>query len=129
MSARQGIVAAELPLILIVDDDDDTRQNLADILELHGYRVGQAATVGELFTDRAWDDVGVVLLDRKLPDGSPRQVAPKLRELAPFAAIIIVTGYADVEGAIAAVRSGATDYILKPVNADALLESIRRAIE
>jgi signal transduction histidine kinase len=126
-SAERAVV--EPPLILVVDDDEDTRQNLADILELDGYRVAQAATARELLAHRDWKEVAVVLLDRKLPDGNPQQLAPQIKELAPFAAIIIVTGYADVEGAINAVRSGATDYILKPVNADVLLASIRRAVK
>lgn len=126
-SAEPGVT--ESPLILVVDDDEDTRQNLADILELDGYRVAQAATARELLAHRDWDEVAVVLLDRKLPDGNPRQLAPQIKLLAPFAAIIIVTGYADVEGAINAVRSGATDYILKPVDTDVLLASIRRAVK
>lgn len=128
MSLAERAVAAP-PLILVVDDDEDTRQNLADILELDGYRVAQAATARELLAHRDWEEVAVVLLDRKLPDGNPQQLAPQIKELSPFAAIIIVTGYADVEGAINAVRSGATDYILKPVNADVLLASIRRAVK
>jgi PAS domain S-box-containing protein len=70
-----------------------------------------------------------VLLDRKLPDGSPQEVMPKLRQMAPDAAVIIVTGYVDIEGAISALRNGAADYILKPVNADALLASVRRVMQ
>ena len=117
------------PLILVVDDDEDTRLNLSDILELDGYRVEGAASVSELFARRFWDDVAVVLLDRKLPDGTPQEVVPLLRQKAPQAAVMIVTGYADIEGAIAAVRSGAADYILKPVSPDALRASVRRVLE
>ena len=116
------------PLVLVVDDDDDTRANLSDILELDGYRVATAASAGELLAPRDWDDVALVLLDRKLPDGSPQELVPKIREQAPQAAIIVVTGYADIEGAIAALRSGAADYILKPVNPDALRASIQRVM-
>src|SRR5207302_1984827 len=54
------------------------------------------------------------------PDGTAEEVLPRLRRLAPEAAIIIVTGYADLEGAIAAIRQGAADYLLKPINADLL---------
>jgi PAS domain S-box-containing protein len=118
--------SATRPLVIVVDDDEDTRLNLADILELDGYRVDSAATARELFARNNWDDVSLVLLDRKLPDGSPQELVPRLRELAPQAAIIVVTGYADIEGAIAALRSGAADYILKPVNPDALRASIQR---
>ncbi len=121
--------AASSPLILVVDDDEDTRLNLCDILELDGYQVEVAVTAHELLARERWDDVALVLLDRKLPDGTPQEIAPLVKQKAPQVAIIIVTGYADVEGAITALRSGAADYILKPVNADALLASVRRVVQ
>ena len=60
--------SATSPLVIVVDDDEDTRLNLGDILELDGYRVGLAGSARELFTRENWDDVSLVLLDRKLPD-------------------------------------------------------------
>ena len=117
------------PLVLVVDDDEDTRLNLSDILELEGYRVEVAGSARELLSRSQWDEVSLVLLDRKLPDGTPQEVVPLLRQKAPDAAVIIVTGYADIEGAISALQSGAADYILKPVNPDALLASVRRVLQ
>jgi PAS domain S-box-containing protein len=117
------------PLVLVVDDDEDTRLNLCDILELDGYRVEVAGTAHELLARERWGDVSLVLLDRKLPDGTPQEIVPLVKQKAPQAAIIIVTGYADVEGAIIALRCGAADYILKPVNPDALLASVRRVVQ
>ncbi len=116
-------------LVLVVDDDEDTRHNLADILELDGYRVECAGSARELLGRERWNDVALVLLDRKLPDGSPQELIPRIRQHAPQAAIIVVTGYADIEGAIAEFRSGAADYILKPVHPDALRASIERVLE
>src|SRR4051812_35644177 len=110
-------VSADLrPLIIVVDDDEDTRLNLRDILELDGYQVEVAGTAHELLDRRKWEDVALVLLDRKLPDGTPQQILPMLKQQAAEVAVIIVTGYADIEGAIAALQSGAADYILKPVS-------------
>lgn len=117
------------PLVLVVDDDEDTRLNLVDILELDGYRVDTAGSACELFDREQWEDLALVLLDRKLPDGSPQELIPRIHHYAPQAAIIVVTGYADIEGAIAALRSGAADYILKPVHPDALRASIGRVFE
>src|SRR5581483_7104413 len=65
---------------------------------------------------RNWAQLHVIILDRKLPDGNAEDLLPRLKQLAPHAAIIIVTGHADVHGAIAALRFGATDYVLKPIN-------------
>jgi len=117
------------PLILVVDDDADTRLNLCDILELDGYQVEVAGTAQELLARERWGDVSLVLLDRKLPDGTPQDIVPRIGREAPHVATIIVTGYADIEGAISALRIGAADYILKPVNPDALRASIQRVLQ
>jgi PAS domain S-box-containing protein len=105
---------------LIIEDDPDTRANLQDILEMDDCHVATASTITEALARRDWRTFAAVILDRRLPDGTAEEFLPKLRQLAPTAAIVIVTGYADVEGAIAALRYGAVDYILKPVNPDVL---------
>jgi signal transduction histidine kinase/FixJ family two-component response regulator len=106
--------------VLVVEDDADTRSNLCDVLELDDYRIDTAATATEALARRDWDQIDAIILDRKLPDGTAEELLPRLKRLAPHAAVIIVTGYADLEGAIAAVRQGAADYLLKPVNLDLL---------
>jgi signal transduction histidine kinase len=117
----QGPEAPFGPLcVLVVDDDADTRTNLSDVLALDDYRVETAGTMAQALARDDWREVDVVILDRKLPDGSAEELLPRLRRLAPHAAVIIVTGYADLEGAIAAIRQGAADYLLKPVNLELL---------
>lgn len=106
--------------VLVVDDDADTRGNLADILSMDDYQVDTAGTVAQTLARDNWQEIDAIILDRKLPDGSAEDLLPRLRQLAPHAAIIIVTGYADLEGAIAAIRQGAADYLLKPINLDLL---------
>jgi DNA-binding response OmpR family regulator len=104
--------------VLVIDDDADTRANLGDILDLDGYQVDPAGTIAEALDRTNWSQYAAIVLDRKLPDGSAEDVLPRLKQLAPGAAVIIVTGYSDLEGAIAAIREGAADYILKPINPD-----------
>jgi len=116
-------------LVFVVDDDDDTRMNLRDILELDGYEIAEASCAHELFALPGWENVSLILLDRKLPDGDPEQLLPKIKRRAPQASVIIVTGYGDVATAVSALRRGAADYIIKPVNADALRASIRRELD
>lgn len=121
---------ASLPLrILVVDDDADTCDNLRDILELDDHRVDAARSVAAALARDNWDDYAAILLDRKLPDGSAEEVLPRLRRLAPDAAVLIVTGYSDLQGAISALREGAADYIVKPINPDALRASLRRVAD
>jgi signal transduction histidine kinase/FixJ family two-component response regulator len=115
--------------VLVVDDDRDTQANLRDILELDDYQVETAGTAAEVLGRADWSGVSAIILDRRLPDGSAEQLLPQLRRLAPQAAVLIVTGYADLQGAIAALRQGAADYILKPINAEALRASLARIAE
>jgi PAS domain S-box-containing protein len=105
---------------LIIEDDADARANLQDILEMDACQVATVSSIAEALARRDWSTFAAVILDRRLPDGTAEELLPKLRQLAPAAAIVIVTGYADLEGAIAALRYGAVDYILKPVNPDVL---------
>src|ERR1700694_3135765 len=93
--------------ILVIDDDADTRANLGDILALDHYQVDGAGSVAEALGRADWSRYAAILLDRRLPDGTAESVLPRLKQLAPDAAIIIVTGYADLEGVIAAIRQGA----------------------
>jgi signal transduction histidine kinase len=121
---------ATLPLsVLVIDDDPDTRANLVDILELDDYRVALAGTMTEALQRSNWADIHAIVLDRKLPDGTADELLPRLRQLAPQASIIIVTGYADLHSAISALRHGAADYILKPINADELRSRLGRIAE
>jgi PAS domain S-box-containing protein len=129
MEPLPGLNSEQLPRIIVVDDDEDTRLNLRDVLELDGYQVEDAGSARELLSRARWDDLSLVLLDRKLPDGTPQEILPSIRERAPHVAVIIVTGYADIQGAISALQCGAADYILKPVSADALRASVRRVLD
>ena len=115
--------------ILVVDDDADTRANLRDILELDHHQVETAATVAEVLRRDDWSHFSAILLDRKLPDGTAEDLLPRLRALAPQASVLIVTGYSDLQGAIVALRQGADDYILKPINVEALRASLIRVAD
>lgn len=112
--------------ILIVEDDPDARSNMVDILECDGYDISTAGTVAEALDRSNWPDYFAIVLDRKLPDGSAQELLPRLRELAPEAAVVIVTGFSDLEGAITALREGAADYILKPIDVESLRARLAR---
>ena len=114
------------PSLLIVDDEADLLRSLRRILRLDGYQVETAASIAGLFARSNWDDFFAIILDRRLPDGMSDEVLPKLKETAPHAPVIIVTGYADLDGALVALRSGAEDYLIKPINPDALRATLRR---
>ncbi len=116
--------------VLIVEDDEDARVNLCDILALDGHRVtavDRAAAV--LQGDVDLSQIDVVILDRKLPDGMAEDILPRIRHRAPHVVAIIVTAFANMQSTIAAMREGAVDYILKPIDPAALRNSLNRLAE
>lgn len=117
--------------VLVVEDDADALANICDILELDDFAVDAASSAREALDRpaRRWASYEAIILDRRLPDADFDTLMPRLRALAPDAELIIVTGMADLRGAIDALRGGATDYILKPLDPDALRASLARALD
>jgi PAS domain S-box-containing protein len=115
--------------ILVVEDEPEARANLRDILELDGHRIAEAGSAAEALAGRDWAALDVVILDRQLPDATAETLLPRLRARAPGVDIVVVTGHGDLQGAIAALRQGADDYILKPLNVDMLNASLARLAE
>jgi signal transduction histidine kinase len=120
------VVADSAIKVLTIEDDEDTQANLCDILELDGYRVESAMTLNEVLKRTNWREISVILLDRKLPDGTADTLLPQIKKLAPEAAVIIITGHADMDGTITALRYGASDYLLKPIDPDMLRATLAR---
>jgi PAS domain S-box-containing protein len=115
--------------ILVIEDDPDAQANLRDILEMDDYSVDQASTMAEALARTEMNQAQVVILDRRLPDGNALEFLPRLRQQSPRSAVVIVTAHSDLEGAIEALRHGAADYILKPVNPEALRIRISRLMQ
>ncbi|MCX7421896.1 MAG: hybrid sensor histidine kinase/response regulator [Planctomycetia bacterium] len=115
--------------ILVIEDDADTRCNLIDILQLDGFEVLAVPSFTAAQREANWLAYFAIVLDRKLPDGNSETFLPQLKQLAPQAAVVIVTGYEELSGAIAALRNGASDYLIKPVDADTLRARLRQLAE
>lgn len=115
--------------ILLVDDDPDTLSSVTRILRLDDYHIDTAASIAEMMDRKQWAGYFAILLDRKLPDGLAEDILPELKQLAPDAAVLIATGHADLDSSIVALRHGAEDYLLKPINPDALRTALIRIAE
>jgi len=117
--------------VLIVDDEADIREIVAGILQDEGYRVVTAGgSVAALEAAEA-DAPPVVILDVWL-EGSPMdgvEVLEALRDRAPDAVVLMMSGHADIETAVKAIQKGAYDFIEKPFAADRMIISVARAFE
>ena len=117
------------PTVLLVDDEPDVLSSLGRILKLRGYAVDMAASIGEALGERHWEDYVAGVFDRRLPDGLIEDAIPAIRKRAPGMAIIIATGYADIDGTIKALRERVDDYLIKPVSPELLTSRLRKIKE
>jgi DNA-binding NtrC family response regulator len=115
--------------VLIVDDDADVRNLLVSILVRAGARVTEASTGAEAMAVLARDEVDVVLVDVRLPDRSGLDLLRWARAAEVDSEMIVLTGHADVETAVEAMRRGAYDFLAKPCKNAELLEVVAKAAE
>ena len=122
-------IGNETANILVVDDERSSRVTLTLLLEDEGYRVESCGTAKEAMDlVVAKRPIDVVVCDLKLPDGSGLQVLWALKKIDPEAVFILITDHASLETAIEAVNEGAFAYHAKPLDTDALNQSVRNAI-
>jgi two-component system response regulator HydG len=114
--------------LLVVDDNRGARSALARVIEGEGYGVEEAhdgSTALELAALRAPD---LVITDLQMPGMDGLELMERLRERYPDLPVVVATGAADLHSAVAAMRAGAEDYVSKPLDVDALLLVIARAL-
>ncbi|MGA2664872.1 MAG: response regulator [Nitrososphaerales archaeon] len=115
--------------IIIVDDDESIRKTLAAILEQEGYDVETAGDGAKAILKSNEKLFDIALVDMRLPDMLGTELLGRIKERVPKTAKIMVTGYPTMQNAIQAVNEGADGYIVKPVEADVLLETIRKHLK
>ncbi|SNS35626.1 two component, sigma54 specific, transcriptional regulator, NtrC subfamily, Fis family [Noviherbaspirillum humi] len=104
-----------MPHVLIVDDDVNTREALAEITGAEGFTVAVAGSIADAKEQMQQRRPDVVLIDLKLPDGSGMDLFNDIESRATTE-IVLITGHASVETAVEALRLGAADYLTKPIN-------------
>jgi DNA-binding NtrC family response regulator len=109
------VTEAAQPRALIVDDDLSTRQAMADLVEREGFAVSTADTLAKARDMILAKQPGVVLCDLVLPDGQGTELLEELQSDARVE-VILITGHASVDTAVEALRTGAYDYLTKPVD-------------
>ena len=106
--------------LLLVDDDELWLRRLARAMERRGFQVSSALSVAEGVQIARTEAPAFAVVDLRLEDGNGLDVVEALRGLRPDARIIVLTGYANIATAVAAVKLGAVDYLAKPADADAI---------
>jgi DNA-binding NtrC family response regulator len=115
-------------VLLIVDDLPDVIVTLREPLESAGYGVLGATSAAEGSRLLESHFVDLLLLDERLGGRSGTKLLESCRDRVPGLAGIMITGYADLESAVAAMRAGARDLLQKPINKELLLDAVARAL-
>ncbi len=115
--------------ILLVDDDEETLETISDILQEKGFYVETAKTGKEALEKTKKLVFNIVLLDIKLPDMSGIEVLKVLSEEHFPTMTIMITANATVQNAVDATNFGASAYILKPIDPEALFQAIKECLK
>lgn len=115
--------------ILVVEDDRFYQELYCEVFEEEGYEIDSTFT-GEEALSRVKDNAyNLMVLDMVLPGIDGQEVLSRVKQIRPTMDVIITTGYASVESAVKALKTGASDYLTKPINPEELKLSIKRCIE
>lgn len=115
--------------ILVVDDDQDLRENLVEVLTDAGFSTTSAANGEQALDKLAEESFALVVLDSIMPGMGGMEVLPQLKRNYPKVKIIMLTAFSTVDSAVEAMRKGADDYIAKPFKIADLLMAVRRLLE
>jgi two-component system cell cycle response regulator len=127
MQGNRGV--APVGKILVVEDDSFFRVFFSDLLEKDGHSVDTASSGQEALQMLTQREYHVVITDLVLHDISGLDVLSRTKEFDPTIDVIVVTGHANMETAIFALKNGARDYLIKPINHDELKHSVALSLE
>ncbi len=129
MAKDMAAVANDVPLVVIVDDDDGMRESVAEILRSVGTETVGFASTTELLASPLPDRPGCMILDVRLPGASGLELQAKLAAMGNRMPVIFMTGYGDVPMTVRAMKAGALDFLTKPFRDQEILDAVALAIE
>jgi two-component system NtrC family response regulator len=115
--------------ILVVDDEENLRRVTQLRLQQAGYDVATAADGNQALAFLERNPRDLVLTDLRMPGLSGIELLERIKEAYPEVIVILVTAFGTIESAVEAMKHGAYDYVIKPVNAEALKLILSRALE
>ena len=115
--------------ILIVDDNEDLRFTLSDIIKCEGYKVLEAGEGTKALKQIKSSNPELVLLDMRLPGMDGMKILEEIKKFDSNIIVIMLTAFGDVKGAVKAMRLGAFDYLTKPFDNEELLIIIKKALD
>jgi FixJ family two-component response regulator len=117
------------PIVIVIDDDAGVRDGLSDLMESMGMAVRTYAAVHEFLQDGVPDAPCCLILDVRLPGQSGLELQQRLTTAGLDVPIIFITGHADVQMSVKAMKAGAMEFLSKPFRDQELLDAVQLSIE
>jgi two-component system CheB/CheR fusion protein len=124
-----GTSAVAATTIFVIEDDQSNREAMQILLTNAGYGVKAYASAQTFLDSHRPEDRGCVITDVRMPGMNGLEMLARLAAAGSKLPAIIITGQGDIAMAVEAIRAGAADFIEKPVDSEALLASVRRALQ
>ena len=105
------------------------RESLAELLRDEGYQVAEASNGREGYDQILKQPFDLVITDMRMPEMDGMTLLQNIQKAAPSTPVVVITAFGTVESAVAAMRTGAADYLIKPVQFEDVLVRVRRALE
>lgn len=115
--------------VLVVEDDEALREALCETLRLEGFRVVAAADGNEALRRIETEPVGLVVSDVRMAPMDGHDLLRRIKARRPELPVVMMTAYGTIERAVEAMREGAADYLVKPFEPVALVETVRRFLD
>ncbi len=115
--------------ILVVDDEQDIRELISDLLETKGYRILTACDGEDALSKMTNESFDLFIIDMSMPRMDGMTLLKEIKKIQPLAVVIVLTGFSSIEGAVNAIQAGTFQYISKPVKAKELFEIVEKALD
>lgn len=119
---------SNLATIFVVDDDDSVRQSLSRLLRSAGWEVEALASAGDLLARAPLNGPGCIILDVHMPDMNGLELQERMSKAGISLPVVFLTGQGDISMSVRAMKHGAVDFLVKPVEEEALFQALDQAL-
>ena len=119
----------EQPVTFVIDDDATVREALADLLRSVGLSVKAFGSTQEFLHSRRPDAPGCIVLDVRLPGASGLEFQGTLAQAGILLPVVFISGHGDISMSVRAIKSGAIEFLTKPLREQELLDAVHAGIE
>jgi FixJ family two-component response regulator len=125
---RVSLKSPVMPIVFVVDDDDSVRESLEPLIRVEGWQPETFASAEAFLSRPRWLGPACLVLDAMMPSLSGLEIQRRVAAERPDMPIIFITDHGDVAMTVQAMKAGAVEFLMKPLDEDVLLSALRQAL-